>query len=290
MKKNTVLNSPRLLELKKHRRRVTFGKSFLVFGAFALVCGSLVYVSRLKQFNIHEVVVAGNKVVESEAIREVASKNISGKYLWLFPKSNVFLYGRSDIKEELRENFKIFKDISLKIKKGGVLEVAVVERDSKYIWCGVNLPKASSDEENCYFLDDNGYIFGEAPYISGEVYFKFYGLADSSNPDDPTGGYFLNGNFEKFVKFKTMLESLGIKPVALYTKDNHEIKLFLSRGKSLLMGPEVLFGIDDDLQKTAENLDTALDTEPLMSNFKNKYSSLEYIDLRYGNKVYYRFK
>jgi nucleoside-diphosphate-sugar epimerase len=39
-----------------------------------------------------------------------------------------------------------------------------------------------------------------------------------------------------------------------------------------------------------ENLDAAIDTEPLKSKLKNKFSSLEYIDLRYGNKVYDKFK
>ena len=45
-----------------------------------------------------------------------------------------------------------------------------------------------------------------------------------------------------------------------------------------------------DFQKIAENLQAALATEPLRSDFKNKYSSLLYLDLRYGNKVYFKFK
>jgi len=43
------------------------------------------------------------------------------------------------------------------------------------------------------------------------------------------------------------------------------------------------------MQNIKENLDTALNTEPLKSDFKKKYSSLEYIDLRFGNKVYSKF-
>ncbi|KKQ46157.1 MAG: hypothetical protein US65_C0044G0007 [Candidatus Yanofskybacteria bacterium GW2011_GWC2_37_9] len=82
---------------------------------------------------------------------------------------------------------------------------------------------------------------------------------------------------------------MKLKPIALYQEDNGDIKFFLSRENSSFMGPEIILKINSDFQKVAENLETALNTEPLQSNFKNKYSSLLYIDLRFGNKVYYKF-
>ena len=51
----------------------------------------------------------------------------------------------------------------------------------------------------------------------------------------------------------------------------------------------ICVGLDSDFEKLAENLQAALMTEPLQSDFKNKFSSLLYIDLRFGNKVYYKF-
>ncbi len=83
---------------------------------------------------------------------------------------------------------------------------------------------------------------------------------------------------------------MGLKPAGLYMEENGDIKIFLSSVDSLLNGPEIIFKIDSDLKIVAENLQVALNTEPLQSNFKNKYSSLLYIDLRFGNKVYYKFR
>ena len=83
---------------------------------------------------------------------------------------------------------------------------------------------------------------------------------------------------------------MGLKPVALYKQDNGDIRVFLSKGKTLSMGPEIIFKSDTDLETVAENLQAALNTEPLQSDFKNKYSSLLYIDLRFGNKVYFKFQ
>ncbi len=139
-------------------------------------------------------------------------------------------------------------------------------------------------------MDESGYIFDKAPYFSGEVYFKFYGLFDINNIDNPLGSYFSKQNFEQLVSFKYLLAGIGLKPVALYIADNGDAQMFLSDGDSLMADPKIIFKVDSDFQKVAENLETALSTEPLQSNFKNKYSSLLYIDLRFGSKVYYKFK
>src|SRR3990167_5057315 len=120
-----------------------------------------------------------------------------------------------------------------------------------------------------YFLDKDGYIFDESPYFSGEVYFKFYGLTELIE-DVPSGFYFLKQNFQKLTLLKETFENMGLKPVALYLLDNGDVKIFLSTENSLFTGPEIIFKIDSDFKKIAENLEVALTTEPLQTDFKNK--------------------
>lgn len=290
MKRN-VLNSPRLLELKKHRQQV-FLKKFL-FSLFALlvIFAFLVYISRIPSLNIEKVEIVGNKIIDTEMLKTATEKEIAGNYLWLFPKTNILIYPQNNIKEELSSQFKRLRDITFSVKEGKILEVSVTERMALYTWCGVTLPESNggnASESKCYFLDDSGYIFDEAPYFSGEVYFKFYGL-DTLNKDNPPGSYFMGENFGKIITFKKTLEQIGLKPVVFYLTGDGDAKIFLSKGTSS-MGPEIIFKANSDFQKISENLQTALTTEPLQTNFKKKYSSLEYIDLRFGNKVYYKFK
>ena len=83
---------------------------------------------------------------------------------------------------------------------------------------------------------------------------------------------------------------MGLKPIALYATSDGDIQIFLSSINSLPMEPKIILKADADFQNVAENLQAALDTEPLKSKFKNKYSKLEYIDLRFGNKVYDKFQ
>jgi len=76
----------------------------------------------------------------------------------------------------------------------------------------------------------------------------------------------------------------------LYITKDGNVEVFLSAGNSSAVRPEIIFKSNSNFQNIAENLETALTADPLQSELKNKYSSLQYIDLRFGNKVYYKFK
>ncbi len=278
MKRN-IFNSPRLLELKKHRRKIFAGKVLLYVFALSVIFAGLVYISRIPAFNIISVEIIGAKITDAGMIKAVVEKEIAEDYLWLFPKTNILLYPKNSIKNQLHNTFKRLKDINFSVKDNKILEVSVTERVASYIWCGdVPLQPDSKDKPKCYFLDDSGYNFDEAPYFSGEVYFKFY------------GSDFSEANFEKLISLKKMLEAMGLEPAGLYLEGNGDnIRIFLSAKNSSSTQPEIILKADADFQKVAENLEVALNTEPLQSNFKNKYSSLLYIDLRFGNKIYYKF-
>jgi len=136
-------------------------------------------------------------------------------------------------------------------------------------------------------MDETGYLFDESPFFSGEVYFRFFGPID--NTDSPKGANFSSGEFQNLVIFKESLKDLDIRPVAIFLKEDKDIEVILSSSQSLREAPKIIFKSDSDLNKMVENLQSALSADPLRDDFKNKYDSLKYIDLRFGNKVYYKF-
>lgn len=303
MRNRIVLNSPRILELKKKRQKVLRKK--MIFYAFIvlLVFTGLAFLSRWQKMNIdvNNIQIEGNKVIDSEMIDGVVKDNVEGNYIWVFPKTNVFLFPKDKIARELAFKYKRLKNISINIQNLNTLNISLDERTGKYTFCGatvdlqIDLPvKNMATKQKCYFIDSDGYIFDEAPYFSGDVYLKFYGTT-AMNGDltaqggDPLGSYFYEPIFNKLILFKESTEKFGIKPVAFSVEDSGDIKMFLSSSTSDL-GPEIIFKSDANFEKVSENLQSVLTTEPLQSDFKNKYSSLLYIDLRFGNKVYYKFK
>jgi cell division septal protein FtsQ len=286
MQKRNVLNSPHLSKLKKHRRRVILDKILILLLGLLSIFFSAVYLSGLNSLNINNIEISGNKVVDTETIKTIVEQQLAGKYFGLFPKTNILFYPQNKIKNALQNQIKRLQDINLSLKNNNILQISVYERTPEYLWCGENLPSlggglpANSQagigegSEQCYFMDENGYIFDEAPYFSGEVYFKFYGSIQ---------------NFKQLVSFNDILIGLGLKPISLFITNDGDIQIFLS-GSSLAATPKIILRANADFEKVAENLETALSTEPLQSEFKNKYSSLQYIDLRFGNKVYYKFQ
>lgn len=284
MQKRNVLSSPRLSELKQRRRKAVVNKILISITGFLVIFFFLAYLSRFKNINITVVDISGNKVLDSDILKSAVEQKISQKYLWLFPKTNILIYPKSDIKSELMNKYKRIKDINLSIKDNKTLEVAIDEREALFTWCG-DAPQVdtANEDQKCYFIDQDGYIFDEAPYFSGEVYFKFYGSADQAD------SYFYKQNFKQLVLFKDTLVKMKLKPVSLYVKKEGDIEVSLSSGSnSSIAGPKIFLKLDSDYEKIAENLEAALNTDPLQTEYKNKYSSLQYIDLRFGNKVYFK--
>lgn len=77
----------------------------------------------------------------------------------------------------------------------------------------------------------------------------------------------------------------AIFPVYVISIDNEEgIALIDKRGVSRVLIPQ-----DGDTKKLWSTLLSAIDTDPLKKKLLENISSLEYLDVRYGNKVFYKF-
>ncbi len=284
--KRDILNSPRIKEIQKKRQKIFLRKLLLSCIGLVVLFFIFTYISGLAKLNISSIEVVGNKITDTELVQNAVREELAGKYFWLIPKTNLFFYPKNKIKAKLAENFKRLDNISLSMKGENILEVSTSERKAEYVWCGEAVPTIES-EENCYFMDATGYIFDTAPYFSGDVYFKFYGKV--SENENPAGAYFAQADFSTMIALKDMLSDIGVSPVSLYKASDESIKVYLDSKSSAVLGPEILIKIDADFQKIVENLQSALTTEPLLTDFKKKYSSLLYLDLRFGNKVYFKF-
>lgn len=290
-KNRSVLNSPRLKEKRKEKYKVLRNKILLSLLAISVVLVGLSFVSKWEKITVKSVEVSGNKIVDTEEIEKIINRNLNENYLWIFSKRNFVLLPRNQIKYDLSKNLNRLKEIQLNLTSLNILEVTVSERLASYTWCGDYMPKTEQELEaaKCYFMNEEGYIFDEAPYFSGEVFFRFIGKV-AGNTGRPSGLYFLPGEFKKLTSFTEALITMDLSPYMLYASDDGDIEVHLSSKTPLPNSPKIILKINEDLTKVTENLQTAISTEPLKSDIVNKYSSLLYIDLRFGNKVYFKFE
>lgn len=283
MRKN-FLNSPRLTELRKNKHKEIKTKAILICAGVIVILICLVLITRDRRVNINTVEVTGNKVIDASQVEEVIKEEISGNYLWVIPKSNFLFYPKDAVLSRLQSEFERFENISVKIKNPETLAVNLAEREPEFTWCG-QIPVG--EKETCYFMDEKGYIFDQAPYFSGNIYFKFYGDKDI-NIDDPKGAHFLPGKWDSLVAFIKTLRGIDMNPTELHLKEDEVTIKLIAAGNGNV--PEVIFKLDDDYAKIIENLEAVMTSEPMLTKFKSNYGTLEYIDLRFGNKVYYKFK
>lgn len=283
--KRDVLNSAKLREKKRkvRKRRLVFCAAVVV-----VLCIGFVLTARLDYFTIKGIVLEKNIVTDADAVHSAVAEHIEGNYFLFIPKNNFLLYPKRAIIRDIHARFPRISQASVSRVHTDQIAVEIKEYTPAYLWCGDLSPQAGAPED-CYFLDADGYVFSRAPYFSGDAYFKFYGGLTPGTP--VVGSHFLDASrIGTLFAMGQSFRDLGFEPYGLFvdTKGEYEL-LVVSPGKASHEYPRIRFRSTASPDVILSNLTLALATEPLASKIEFAADSLEYIDLRYDNKVYYKF-
>ncbi|MFA5841936.1 MAG: hypothetical protein WC835_03195 [Candidatus Paceibacterota bacterium] len=270
----------------RKKRQTEFNKKIAVAAAaIFVILGCVIYYLHRPEVNISKVEVNGAAVLKPALIENAILDELVGKYFYLVPKSSYFFYPKNLILSKLRDSFKRIENISLEHKGFTGLVVNISERRERYLWCGPDLILELEPGNECYFIDSGGYVFSGAPFYSGNLFLEFYGPLSSGDNASPVGGVVLPEDwFGKIISFRNALLSSGFEVIKILSKEDGDYELFL------LGGGKILVSSKNDLDKNIEYLKPALLTEPLRTKLEIERGNLDYLDLRFGNKVFYRFK
>jgi len=262
--------SPERLRTRRRRFRVIGSLAAIVVLAAAAYGAS--WASYLPKYSIQDILVAGASEVPQDLIYSyVETKLHDGRYSFL-SRSNIFFYPRDSIERAVVEYFPRIK--SAKVSRESLLATAITvsieERETFAKWC---------HEEGCYFLSDEGLIFAPAasnapaksPYI-------FRGSISSTTA--AIGQKYLPGSFAGVVALLERLGQAGFSPREVVAKDDQDFSVRLQQGF------DVRASYGADVGALVKNLELVLASEPL----RGKEDKLEYVDLRFGNRVYFKLK
>lgn len=280
--------SPRIIEIKRKRRAEKWRKTILFIILFGVIVYALSFFSNNERITISKVEITGNHIISSESIEEKVFADISGKYLHLFSRANTFIYPREKIARNLVFNFPRIEEISVYRDGFKMVHIDMKERVGSYLYCGASVPVDKNEiGENCYFINDDGFVFDKAPYFSGNIYFKYY--VDIKEVD-PLGKQMLpRDEFHKLMRFVEGVRSIGFTPIYLVMTNDNTNHLYLESSSGSTK-PEIIFKNDVDFDVLLENLSLAMKKKEFTGEINSKYSSLLYIDLRFKNKVLYKFQ
>lgn len=231
------------------------------------IIGSGAFLSFSPFFQIEKVEVKGAVLTPSSEIESIVFHEMSGSHFNLFSKRNILLYPKAAIEEEITALYPRITNVKVRIGGPRSLTVLVSERTPVALWC-----KEKEELSSCYFLDKEGYIFSEAPLFTPEVYVRFYGPVGR---EEALRGTFLPSQFPLLREFVQHVEEIGFTPLSVSVEENGDVNMKVSRGS-------ILFTLMKNLDDTRDNLAS------FWSENHSLLARFEYIDLRFGNKIFYR--
>jgi len=281
MKKRSHSNKSKTRLREKHRTaRIVRFCLFAVF--FLSIVLGLAVVSRSPWAKLRSVTIVGNNLVSAEELKNLTEQETATALLGIFKTDNIILYPKKRVEKKITENFKSIQKVEISFKTPNELALNVIEREPRFLWC----PGRESAPQDCFYMDVTGFVFSKSPAFSGNIFFIYYGLLQSgSNPEGVIGKTFLsNDRLKSLAGFAESVKTLGANPTALLAHSEDDYELFLSpHGR-------ILFNDKADFLKTFENFEAIVKSRDGVMGKGNFLANLDYIDLRFGFKAFFKLR
>ncbi len=267
-----------VLQRKKRKRIYTIiGLGIFTLGSFFWFIFSL---ARFEPLLISDISVSGTSVLDDAVLIKASKEELSENRFLFFPRRNALLFSRKPLIEKLQEMFPRIQDIS--VSREGLTHITVLIREHEPfgLWCADDTKGVVEESSSCFFLNQDGYIFAEAPRFSGDAFLRFFvSLPEGEvirqqvlSPDSMQG----------VRDFLMALDSIELPPYGVVVDENGDIEILIQGGARILATQ------GSTLREEFENL-SALLASPAFLKRTPLEASLDYIDLRFGNKLFFRF-
>jgi hypothetical protein len=269
---------------KAQRERDQRIRRWLMWGSVTLLAFFIGIVTALHQpfLRIGEIHIEGNDTVFAEDITAKLHETLDKKKLLIFPRDTIFFYPRSLLKEQLVDHFTRIQDVRMRVRSFDVLDIAITEHEPEYLWC---------NGDQCYFMDATSYVFARAPYFSDYVYIKFEG-SHFDIADAPLREYVLRsedlssvfGLYDELAR-----REIFVNKVAVQGFNDYRFSLDTIEGMRVGSQSHIRINLDMSIEQVLDNLRLTFEQENFRTKLIDQPENLHYIDLRFEDKVLFRF-
>lgn len=256
------------------KKRFSWKRFSIILGVIIVIAG-FCYLLRLPRFQISDITVEGTYVIDQEEVRSVVQSDLAGWRLWIFPRTSSLLVNDKAIEAKLKKQFTRIETVVVKRDNLHTLSVSIKEFDPVYLWC--------TETDACYFMDMEGVVYGEAPVFSGSAYPKIFTGAPLEAL--PFVGI-KEADLTQIAEFQKRLSEINITPIAFRLRTPRELTIDFLHNKTIA---ELRVDRATSTDTSLEYLFSGIRTEPLSSLFASEHKKLLYIDVRFSNKVVYKF-
>ena len=240
----------------------------LLFSLVALGLWAVWHLTRIPSLTITSVTVVGGQTIDPEVVRAKVEEQLEGEYFRLVPRRFTYFYPDDDIVAQVLTIDRI-KNVKIEKDSRQGLTVIFEEYTPYALWCRLH------EAEDCYFIDQSGYAFTKAPVLIGGAMVRYESIGK-----EPTRGVqgFSKEEIEFTRWFIDALETTLDLFVVSAAVDVSEDAYFTLSG-----GGELRVSMREDREDALENLLTILGSDDFAHIEPGNF---QYIDLRFGNKVF----
>lgn len=252
-------------------RRRLFALGAILFALLAYA--GLYQLLHLARFQVARVNVTGGDSALRPTVEEKINGLLAGDRFWLVPRSNIFLLSTRGLEDKLKASFPAIDTVEVRKTLPRELLVSLTLRVPWGIYC------VGEQGPACFYIDRIGIVYREAPLVEGNLITKI----TSDGPVQEFGSVAIAP--EVLTEFETMVkefrEHAALRITAFRLKQNAPKDYWLMTSE----GFEVIVTEHDDFENVAEIVGTVLQNE-----IRSDRRRLEYIDARFGNKVFYKYR
>lgn len=310
----------RVSPVRVRRRRARLIVVIVVIVLLAAAVYGVHWISYQPRYTVQSVSVVGAQQVPSSAIYDYAESLLHSDTHSFFSKDNIFLYNPGALQREILGHFPRLASVTVSRASlfSTAVTVTVAERQPYAIWC------ADTAQADCYQMDHTGFIFAQAPapnVLSADAgaidatsspqaatstpggitapqgQYVFQGgiatstvatstdstgspQAGATIPISPIGQTFAGTHMPGIVALLELLGQAGFSPTGAIVQDGQDFWVPLSEGFYI----KTSFG--ENPHSLVSNLQLVLSSSAL----NGQQSKLEYVDLRFGDRVYYKLQ
>lgn len=270
--------------------------------AVVLVVGVIALASRVKGWQISDFEISGSDAFTAGEIQQALARILAGNYALIAPKSSFFLINSESVQKQLLAAYPKLRHVTVNKEFPNHLKISLSDRTLWGVVCkdpnvfGTQIVQNASSTEvslivplpspeatpavlECFYIDDQGVAYERAPDITGTLILRIHMDTERSLLGTKVFDQHRIDRLQYILMTMEQATNDRIVGVEISSKVPSELRLKTGTGYQLYVN------WDDDLQGVKKILERVMNEE-----IKDKRKKLEYVDLRFGNKVFYKMR
>lgn len=248
--------------------RLSFKSWLLIIGSVVLL-GGIVWLAFISPYlTISTVVITGTGDSKARELEKIVWQQTEERRWWVIPQNHLLAFDRTAAKKRVEEVY-ILADLKFKKKLLHTLHVQVTEKPPALVWF---------ENDSYYVIDQEGWVLEQVTAPSSTVPVVYNNAAPSvidRHLDDQSSVL-----IKPAVELNNLLHGQFAYLKAKQITVNQEKATLVV----VLQGGQLIYvATDQSLTAQFDKLDTLVKTQ-----LKNHLTGVDYIDLRFGDKIYYK--